>query len=237
VSELDALFERLGASDRETQRRACDEAVGRLRDDAAFRREIVRVLRDGTPIARFSAAFVLFQEGPTLRILPALLDALELDDGDLRWSAAHMLATLGRSQAEVLPVLLQETQAGASPRRRRMALYAVRELAPEQPASEQAFLSALADPHPDVRRAALSSLAKLAAPSLPSLQRVLQVLAEDADLKMRRIAAVLVPDLLSHHPALHGEVRAALEAAAAAGDADLSRATAIAERRLPTDPT
>jgi hypothetical protein len=54
---------------------------------------------------------------------------------------------------------------------------------------------------------------------------------------MRRIAAVLVPDLLSHHPALHGEVRAALEAAAAAGDADLSRATAIAERRLPTDPT
>jgi len=236
-SSVDALIDRLGASDRGTQRRACDEAVGRLRDDTAFRREIVRVLKDGTPIARFSAAFVLFQEGPSLRILPALLDALELEDGDLRWAATHMLATLGRSQGEVLPVLLQETRSGPSPRRRRMALYAVRELAPEQPASEQAFVAALADPSPDVRRAALSSLAKLAGPALATLQRVLEVLAEDADLKMRRIAAVLVPDLLSHHPELQYQVRAALQAAAAAGDADLSRAAAIAERRLPSEPT
>ena len=232
MSESDELLRRLGSEDRTTQRRACDEASARLRADSGFRDHIIRLLRDGSPLARFSAAFLLFQEGPTLRILPALLEALELDDGDLRWTAAHMLATLGRSQAEVLPVVSHEARNASSAQRRRMALYVIRELAPELQESERILIEAVDDPDADVRRAALSSFAKLADPGPGSVERMLTALGVDPDPRMRRIAAVVAPELATRLPRSRAAIVPALEAASHSADPDLARAATLALRRL-----
>jgi HEAT repeat protein len=232
VNDHATLLERIGDSDRGAQRKACDEVAARLNDEPELRTQVVDLLRHGSTLARFGAAFALLQQGPTLRVLPALLDALELDDGDLRWTAAHLLASLGRRQGEVLPVLLHEARHADSARRRRMALYAVRELAPEHPTTEQTFMDALSDEDPDVRRAALSSAAKLREPRLASLERAVDILAADPDPRMRRIAAVVLPPLVAHHSEHLQTVRAALQEASSASDPDLARAAQLALQRL-----
>ena len=160
MTGADTLLERLGSASRETQRRACDEALERLREDAGLRDGLRELLRGEDPLARFGAAWVLFQsERPSLRLLPALLGSLELRDGDLRWQAAQMLTALGRLQPEVLAVLLHEAAEAASPVRRRMAIFALRELAPERLETGRVFLRALEDRDDDLRRAALSCFA------------------------------------------------------------------------------
>jgi len=75
------LLARLASADRAEQRRACDEAAQRIRAEPGVRDALRELLRDPRPLARFAAAFVLFHaERPTLRLLPALLDSLELAD-------------------------------------------------------------------------------------------------------------------------------------------------------------
>ena len=233
MSELGDLVERLGSVERPVQRGACNEALERLREDPELRPQLLRLLRAESRQARFGAAYVLFNaEGPALRLLPALLDALDLDDGDLRWSAAHMLAVMGRAKGEVLPVLVHETTAGPTPRRRRMALYALRELAPEREETAEALLGALADPDSAVRNAALSSFAKLSDPPRACLERVLTLLADEPDPRQRSIAAVVLPELLRGYPDALSSVRAELERAAAGNDDSLARAAALALQRL-----
>lgn len=236
------LLDRLASADRTAQRTASEAIGARLGQgspEAASLRDGVReLLTLGEPRARFAAAFVLFRaERPTLRLLPALLDALDLDDGDLRWSATHMLATLGRMQGEVLAVLLHEAAAAESARRRRMALYALRELAPERAETRARFLAATSDRDAEVRRAALTSFAKLVEPDAACVERTLTALDSDPDPRMRRIAATLVPDLLAHHPDAGARGRAALEAAARADDPALARSAGAALGRLPAPQT
>ena len=230
---LEALLEDLASSERERQRRACDEAIARLPDDPELRRALLRLLLNGAPPARFAAAFSLFRvEGPSLRMLPALLESLELEDGDTRWSATHMLATLARWQGEAIEVLLHESRSAKSAVRRRMALYALREVAPERTDTEAAFLAALDDRDPELRRAALSSLAKLVEPGEACLNRALAALDADADPRMRRIAAVVVPGLARAFPQRSDEARSTLTRARADPDAALSRAATAALGRL-----
>lgn len=236
MSAADDLAGRLGSRDREVQRRACDQALERLRGEPDLRLELLHVLRKGNAHARFGAAFVLFSaEGPALRLLPALLDALELEDGDLRWSAAHMLAVVGRAKGEVLPLVLHEAARSPSPTRRRMALYVLRELAPEREETARVLLDALGDRDADVRRAALTSLAKLQEPPPACLERALELLADPADPRQRRIAAVVLPELARRTPAAAASARTSLERAAADPDPSLARAAAHALRRLDPD--
>jgi HEAT repeat protein len=231
------LLEPLGSSDRATQRVACERATALLRQKPEFRETLHGWLLQSNPRLRFAAAYVLFRAGrATLRLLPALLDSLELDDGDLRWTAAHMLATLGRMQAEVCPVLLHECRNAASPRRRRMAVYALRELAPERAETQQAFLGALGDSDSMVRRASLSSLAKLTAPGRSCLERVLEIARSDPDARMQSIAAVVLPDLVSQHPATRDEVAAELQRLANTDDLSLVRSARAALQRLAQRP-
>lgn len=227
------LIEKLGSLERAAQRSACEDALKRLGEDPSFQRELLRVLGGGTRRARFSSAFVLFRAGRVgLRLLPALLDALELEDGDLRWSAAHMLAMLGRAHGEVFPVLLYEARGSESALRRRMAVYVLRELGPEREETRALLLEALGDPEPSVRRAALSSLAKLVEPDARCLERTLSILGSDVDPRMRRIAAVVLPHLVASHPDLRDAARRALDAARGAPDVGLARAAEAALARL-----
>lgn len=227
------LLSRLASDDPQVRRPACDAVAQRLRRDTSLVDPLNALLRDGTPLARYAAAYALFHGGRgSLRLLPPLLDALEFGDGDTRWSAAHLLTALGRMQGEVLPVLLHTAREAQSPRRRRMGLYAVRELAPERAEAEQCFVSALDDADPEVCRAALTSLAKLRDPGRNTLDRVIQTLESSTDPRMRRIAAVLLPDLVRHHADAADAAREALASAARDRDASLARAATIALSRL-----
>jgi HEAT repeat protein len=234
VSDAADLLERLGSQTRATQREACDEAVKRLREEPGLREHVRNLLHGPNAIARFSAAWVLFHvERPTLRLLPALLDALELRDGDLRWQAAQMLTTLGRLQPEVLPVVLHEATAAGSAARRRMAIFVLRELAPEREETAAAYLRALDDGDGDVRRAALSCFAKLTDPPRALAVRALELArGVDPDPRMARIATVVLPSLASFHPDLRDEISAALDALEHAADPSLVRGAQAARLRL-----
>lgn len=234
---VDDLIARLASEDRATQRLACEDAAHRLEEEPGFHRDLVRLLDQGPVRGRFAAAFVLYRTGRgSLRLLPALLDALDLPDGDLRWSAAAVLAALGRMHGEVLPVLLHEARTSRSGSRRRMALYALRDLAPEREETREVMLRALDDRDPEVRRAALSSFAKLADPGPTSAERVLTILADDPDPRMRRIAAVVAPGVVQGHPGARARALDLLGHATRHADAGLSRAAESALARLQTRP-
>jgi HEAT repeat protein len=237
-SEPSALLERLASDDRAEQRRACDEAAARVPREPALRDALRERLADPRPHARFAAAFVLFHaERPTLRLLPALLESLELADGDARWQAAQMLAALGRLHGEVLPVLLSEARGARAAMRRRMALYALRELAPERAETAQVFLAALDDADGHVRRAALSCFAKLSDPPRALAERALALArGADPDPRMARIAAVVLPDLVRFHPELRAGVTALLDSLEHADDPSLVRAAVAARQRLAAEP-
>ena len=227
------LLERLGARDRSVQRHACDALAARLRGEPELRERVIERLRSDTPGERFAAAFVLFHaDRPGLRLLPVLLEALELEDGDMRWQATHMLAMLGRLHGEVLPVALHEVASAESPLRRRMALYVLRELAPERAETARTCLQALEDPDADVRHAALTCFGKLGDPDRAALSRVLEILREGADPRARRIAAVVLPRMVEAHPDSRAEVRALIEGLRASDDASLARAADVAAARL-----
>jgi HEAT repeat protein len=214
-------------------RRACDELARRIREEPELRPALLEQLRSADPIARFGAAHVFFHgERPSLRLLPALLASLELPDGDLRWQAAQMLAVLGRLQGEVLPVLVHEARHSESAMRRRMSLFALRELGPEREEVEGAMLGALSDADPDVQRAGLACLAKLSAPSVETLDRVHGIAREHADPKMRRIAVVILPPLLAAAPERRDAVERTVEALAREGDPSLRRAALAAAAQL-----
>jgi hypothetical protein len=231
---ISALLARLGSPDRAEQRRACDEALARIPGEPALRDALRDALQQMSSAGRFAAAWVLFHaERPTLRLLPALLDALELVDGDVRWQSTQMLAALGRLHGEVLPVLLAEADSAASPLRRRMALYALRELAPEREETAAVLLGALEDADGAVRRAALSCFAKLSDPPRALAERALELArGADPDPRMARIAAVILPDLVRHHAELRPRAEQLLAALEQASDRSLARAAELARQRL-----
>lgn len=225
--------EKLGGEDRTARRAACDGLVARLSAEPGLERAIRGLLADPDPRTRFSAAWILFRaRGPQLRLLPALLAALELDDGDLRWSATHMLSALASVAPEALQVALHQTLHAPSDRVRRMALYAVRDLLPGHPEAASGIRSALQDPAPEVRRAALACLARLPEPQGADLEHALRLLSDDRDPRMQRIAAVVVPDLAGRVPERQASAREALEQARQHSDPSLARAAAAALSRL-----
>jgi HEAT repeat protein len=232
--QSDSLLSQLASRDRAEQRRACDEAISRAAKEPPLRDALRELLSSGPPGARFAAAFVLFHaERPSLRLLPALLAALELADGDARWQATQMLAALGRLHGEVLPVLLAEARSADSPLRRRMALYALRELAPEREETAGVLLAALDDRDGHVRRAALSCFAKLGDPPRALAERALALArGADPDPRMARIATVVLPDLLRFHPELRREAESLFESLERAADPSLARAALAARGRL-----
>jgi hypothetical protein len=198
VSASGDLLARIGAPDRAEQRRACDEALERVRGDAELRDALRELLRGPSPLARFGATWVLFQsERPTLRLLPALLDALELADGDLRWQAAQMLAALGRLQPEVNSVLWHEAGSASVPARRRMALFRCASSRPSGP--DRGGVPAGARRSRRRRaRAALACFASWASRSAAAARARWR--ARRPDPRMARIAAVVLPELARHTP-------------------------------------
>ena len=99
---------------------------------------------------------------------------------------------------------------------------------PQLPALEQL----LDDPDPEARHAALSSLAKITEPDASCVDRVLGILDDDADPRMRRIAAVVLPDVVARRPEALESAHQALSRASQTADRSLQRAARAAQTRL-----
>ncbi len=171
--------------------RAASDALARIGpQDPELVRRLQQSLRDASRSARCWAAFALARlEPPALKLLPVLLDGLELEDRQIRWSSAKLLVELGRLETDVLPVLLHFVAGAERPRARRMAVFAVRELAPDRPETTQALLTASRCEDLEVRRAALSALAVVFEHTAAAATRLLEALVNDPDPASRGLAA------------------------------------------------
>jgi len=117
-----------------------------------------RALQSQVKTRRWRAAIASLQIAPpTPRLLPPLVEALGSGDSGLRWAAARALAQCGRLHAEVQPLLAGLVQSAELPATRRMAIFALRKLAPER--AGEVIRHALGDSDPGVRQAAALALA------------------------------------------------------------------------------
>ncbi len=139
---------------------------------------------------RLHAALTLAHlEPPEPGLLPALVDGLGARDGDVRWAAARVLVDMGRLHPEIVGVLIGLVRSAGDPSARRMAGFALRELAPDLPGAAQALLAATHDDDRDVRRAAVTALAGLLDPPAAVAER-LAALRTDPDEMLARLATL-----------------------------------------------
>jgi hypothetical protein len=191
-------------------------------------------LRAPDPRARLFAALAIGRLGPPpLKLLPALVDALALADGDLRFAAARLLVDLGRLEPEVLGMLCALVAGDERPEVRRMAVFALRELAPDREETARALVAASRARDAALRRAALASFAALRDPDAAVYARLCEVLAAESDPTARALAASSLCELACAHPERAGaDVRSALAAAAGEGPLPARRAASRALERL-----
>jgi len=232
---VDGLAESLGDPAPAVSRAALDALVRIGRGDAAAEAALKRALRGEGAGRRFAAARGLAALGPpTPLLVPALVEGLAGHEGDTRWTAARLLVETGRLHDEVLGILVGLARADARPRVRRMAAFALRELAPDRPECAAALLAASRDPELHVRRAALTALASLLEPPPAVWDRLLDVLDGDEDGASRRIATVALGELAAAAgPTAPGRVQERLRAAARdPDDDDLRRGATRALARI-----
>ncbi len=231
-----ALCNALGDPARAVSRAASDALVEIGRKHGDIDPGLRAALHGSDPARRFAAAFTLARISPPgPRLLPALVEALASPDGDVRWAATRLLVEAGRVHGEVFLLLTGLVRTHASAIVRRMATFALRELAPDRVEAADALLDASNDRDLHVRRAALTALAALWSPPPRVALQLLRVLASDPDSASRRLAALALGELAAADAQnVPPETRARLEAAAAAPgtDADLRRAIERACMRL-----
>jgi HEAT repeat protein len=227
---LAAVVECLGAPRKPIQRLAAD--VLAQTTDASVPGVVARLrvaAASDEPRRRWGAVYALGRVGvfdPDM--VPTLLAVFGHRDGDERWAAAELMRSCARRHASVvLPALLDTTVTGSA-EQRKMALYVLRDVAPEDERVHAAARRGAADAEVGVRFAALSALTRLVPRPPDACELVLALADRDPDVGLRR-AAISALGWLGH-----GEdaVDAALAAAAASADASLRRAAAIALRRL-----
>ncbi len=199
----EALSDALGDPVKAVGRAASDALVAMALGDGDLQPfiegvdEAVRAaLQSKNPARRWRAAFTAARLGPpTPRLLPALVEALASSDGDVRWASAKVIVDMGRLHGEVLPLLVGLVRSGENPVLRRMATFALRELAPDRTEAADVLLEASADDDLQVRRAALTAMASLLAPPARVGERLISLVQEDDDGPARRLAALALGEI------------------------------------------
>lgn len=236
---IDALVGALGDTEASVGRAASDALTRIGRDCDEVDTLLRRALHGDDSRGRWGAAYTRARLGPPdTGMLPAVVEALSSADGDIRWAAAKLLVDMGRLHGEVLRVVLALAADGATPVARRMALFCLRELAPDDPHAARALLAATHDDDADLRRAAFTALAALLDPPEETLDRLAQTLAGDADPVVPRLAAVALGEIASRHPgAVRERITNLLAKAAQTDDPELRRAIDRAKTRAEGTPT
>lgn len=227
-----ALARCLGAESKAVRRHAAEAAAIAAPHSPAIAPAVRALLASASSRARFGAAYALGLIGGDafdLRVADALYEALGDSDGDVRWAAHDLIMRLGGIYpAEVRSGLLALAHRGA-PDARKMALYCLRDLAPdgEEVLAAATLASAADDTH--VRLASLAILARLPAYRPQASAIAAQILESDPNPGVRRAAAAAL-GLISHAspPVLEALERAASREV----DSGLSRAARTALKRI-----
>jgi len=186
---LDALARALGDPDKRVAQAASD-SLAKLAATCPEVADVVRnAMRTDNARQRWNAAFTCSRIEPVApRLLPALVEALGSDEGDVRWAAARLLVNTGRAHGEVLPLVLGLAKTDPNPTLRSMALYCLRELAPDEPGCARVIVAATRDPVRSVKHAALTALAALHDADDAVVDRLIEVSVDGADPSSQRIA-------------------------------------------------
>lgn len=218
---IDGLVEALGDPERSVVRAASD-AIARIgAGQPETERALRRALRGDSAARRWGAALTLSRIAPPdAGLLPAVVEAMASTDGDVRWSAARLLVDLGRLEPGVLPVVLGLARSAEDPAVRRMAVFCLRDLAPDDPGAADALLEASRAGDGALRRAAFTALASLLDPPRAVWDRLAEALSADRDPAVRALAAHAAGELAARHPGrLPGSLRSLLADAAATAPA------------------
>jgi HEAT repeat protein len=221
---LDALVENLAAPSKAVQRHAAGAiAAAGVRNPGILPR-LIALLEAPQPDTRWAAAYALglIDGALDLRACAPLLEALSNPDGDLRWASLELLVRLGRIHPGPIREQLLASLLDADANRRKMSLYALRDLGMRDPAVVAAACGACAGADAQVRLAALSLLKQAGACGSEAATAVAACLAPDADPGVRRAAAFTLGYLDDHSE----PVIAALREAANDLDDDSLRKTA-----------
>jgi HEAT repeat protein len=198
---VDALGEALGDPVKAVARAASDALAEIGTRMGGVEGAIRAALRSDVPARRWGAAFTAARlEPPDPALLPPLVEALGSDDGDVRWAAARLIVEVGRRHGEVLPLLLELARSGEPAVLRRMASFALRELAPDRAETAEALAAASRDSDLQVRRAALTAMAALIAPPPRVASRLLEAIRGDDDPASRRLAALALGEIGAANP-------------------------------------
>jgi HEAT repeat protein len=231
----EALSEALGDPVKAVVRAASDALVEIGHTFGGVNPALREALHSDVPTRRWGAAFTAARlEPPSPRLLPALVEALASPDGDVRWASARVIVETGRLHGEVFALLVGLVRTDESPIVRRMATFALRELAPDRPEAASVLLDALDDEDLHVRRAATTAMASLLDPPAAVAVRLLRALGEDTDAATRRLAALALGELGAADPSALPEQTPDILAQASLGgeDPDLRRAVKRALDRL-----
>jgi HEAT repeat protein len=226
-----ALVDGLASGPKALQRQAAD-LLGRT--EASARPVVLERLRAGCRSEdagmRWGAAFALGRIGVLeVGMIGPLLEALESHDGDRRWAAAELVVACGRMhRTAVVDALLGASTRSDSAVLRKMALYALRDLAPEEGSVRDAFVRGLGDGDAGVRMAALSGVCRVEPPPDGVCTVVLAMVSGDPEPGVRRAAT----SALGYVGRGDAAASSALDAAARSDDPGLRRAALTARRRL-----
>lgn len=221
---IDGLVSALGDPVKAVARAATDTLV-MLGQDHDVIPALRTALHDDEPRRRLDAALALARLAPPhMRLVPALVDGLGLDDAKRRWWATRLLVETGRVTPEVLPLLLGLSRRDERPVVRRMARHALRELSRDDPDAARALVEATGDPDVAARRAGYAALAAVLAPEPVVIARLTEALDSEPDPASRRIASVALAELASRDASvIPEETVQALTAACSSPDENLQR--------------
>jgi HEAT repeat protein len=233
TDRLAALIADLDDPDKPTIRAAVDQLIELARESAHVRSVLDLRLNEFGHRNYWPVAYILGHlskpSGVAIRIL---LDTLDHHEPDIRWACSLLLAKIAQRETPVIELLIELCRNGTA-NQKRMALYCLRDLALNDPASLQAMLSLLLDADATVRVAAVTSLKNRTDDADRVRAALLQNYLSDADIKVRNAAAVTLAQIGSPSE----EYLIALRQATQSDDNQARKAAAIAlellERRGP----
>ncbi len=233
---LEALIEALASETKGVQRRAAGVIAAAGASDSVVVARLLALLEAPSAPSRWAAAYALglIDGALDLRACPPLLDALTNPDGDVRWAALELLVRLGRQHPDpIRGQLLAALNHDGDANRRKMSLYALRNLGLRDPAVLTAVRGASAADDSQVRLAALSFIRELAGADAQAVDIVLDRMGSDPDHGVRRAAASTLGYLNDRSERVMAALR---EAADAPHDPSLRKAARQTLDKLSEEP-
>lgn len=198
--QITALIATLEQRDKPALRAAVDQLISLALNSPPLCARLERRLNEGGRRTDWPVAYVLGNlPNPSRPAIDRLFDALDHEEPDIRWAVALLLVRIAKEQKEVMGLLIRLCAAG-SLKQKRMALYAIRDLALSDAASLSAFFTALQDSEPTVRVAAAICLKTRMDVDETGKRRLLEAYIHDAEPKVRHTVAITLAALGAPQP-------------------------------------